>query len=151
MPINRAHVGRTSRLTEPLEVTRGDIRRFAAAIGDQNPLYTDPAVAQQHGHRDVIAPPTFLIGPSMSAFAPLIHDPDLQLDYSLVLHGEQAFDLHRAVVAGDRLDCTARIVDIGTAGRNEFVAVVTTFSGGGEPVVTSTNTVISRGTAGSAP
>ena len=28
-------------------------------------------------------------------------DPELGLDYSLVVHGEQRFELHRPVVAGD--------------------------------------------------
>ena len=40
-------------------VTRKDIRRFAIAIGDNNPLYHDPAYARQLGYPDVIAPPMY--------------------------------------------------------------------------------------------
>jgi acyl dehydratase len=36
------------------------VKRFAAAIGEQNPLYTDSAHARALGYADVIAPPNFL-------------------------------------------------------------------------------------------
>ena len=41
MPMNRDFIGRTAPSTRPFEVTRGDIRRFALAIGDHNQIYLD--------------------------------------------------------------------------------------------------------------
>src|SRR5438874_63261 len=38
------------RSAEPFEVTRGDIRRFALAIGDTNPVYLDREAARARGH-----------------------------------------------------------------------------------------------------
>ena len=64
MPLNRDFIGRSARSKEPFEVTRNDIRRFALAIGDRNPAYLDPEAAKALGHRDVVAPPTFLISAS---------------------------------------------------------------------------------------
>ena len=54
-------MGRTYPPTAVYEVGREKIREFADAIGDPNPVYRDPAVAQDLGHRDVLAPPTFPI------------------------------------------------------------------------------------------
>ena len=40
-------------------VTADDIRDFAEAVGDLNPLYLDAEAARQEGYPTVIAPPTF--------------------------------------------------------------------------------------------
>lgn len=151
MPLNRDFIGRSSRSSEPFEVTRGDIRRFATAIGDTNPAYHDRAAAQALGHPDVVAPPTFLITAGTSTSSGLITDPELGLDYSLVVHGEQRFALHRPVCAGDVLETETRIADIRDAGRNELLQLVTEFRSGGEHVATATNTIVSRGTAAPRP
>ncbi len=42
------------------EVNRRDWQRWAAAVGDHNPLWFDPEFARAHGYRDVICPPLFL-------------------------------------------------------------------------------------------
>jgi acyl dehydratase len=42
------------------EVNRRDWQRWAAAVGDHNPLWFDPDFARAHGYRDVICPPLFL-------------------------------------------------------------------------------------------
>lgn len=147
MPLNPAFVGRTTRSTEPFEVTRGDIRRFAQAIGDDHPAYTDREAAKALGHPDVVAPPTFLITAGMSGGANLLADPDLGLRFELVVHGEQRFDLHRPVRAGDLLEGSTTVADIREAGRNELMTLVTELSCAGERVATLTNTIVSRGTA----
>jgi acyl dehydratase len=147
MPLNRDFVGRTATSREPFEVTRGDIRRFATAIGDTNPAYHDTAAAQALGHPDLVAPPTFLISMGFSTAESLVMHPDLGLDYSLVVHGEQRFALHRPVVAGDRLDAEARVDGIRDAGRNELLSIVTEVRSGGQPVATTTNVLVSRGSA----
>ena len=147
MPLNRDFVGRTASSREPFEVTRGDIRRFATAIGDLNPAYHDRAAAQALGHPDLVAPPTFLITMGFSTAESLVMDPELGLDYSLVVHGEQRFELHRPVVAGDVLDAQARVDGIRDAGRNELLSVVTEVRSGDERVATTTNVLVSRGSA----
>lgn len=42
------------------EVTRRDWQRWAAAVGDHNPLWFDPDYARANGYRDVICPPLYL-------------------------------------------------------------------------------------------
>ena len=45
MPVNRAFIGREYPASSSYEVGREHIRRFAEAIGDHNPAYTDVAAA----------------------------------------------------------------------------------------------------------
>lgn len=152
MPLNRDFVGRSAASKQPFEVTRNDIRRFAEAIGDSNPVYLDPAAARALGHPDVVAPPTFLITASIGdAGGGFIADPDLGVIYALVVHGEERFAFHRPVYAGDVLESVTRIVGMRDAGRNELMTLETEVSCNGEPVATVTNTIVSRGTAAPAP
>lgn len=146
MPLDPAFVGRSSSSAEPFEVTRGDIRRFADAIGDPTPAYRDVEAARSLGHRDVVAPPTFLITMGGSG-SDLLDLPGLGVVFAMLVHGEQRFELHRPVCAGDRLDSTTTIADIRAAGANEYMTLVTEVTCGGERVATSTNTIVSRGTA----
>jgi acyl dehydratase len=148
MPLNRDFIGRSARSKEPFEVTRNDIRRFALAIGDRNPAYLDPEAAKALGHRDVVAPPTFLITASTGEpGGGFITDPDLGLNYAMVVHGEERFAFHRPVYAGDLLYTVTTISDIRDAGRNELMTLVSEVTSNGEKVATVTNTIVSRGTA----
>jgi acyl dehydratase len=54
-----ARVG-TVAATATGEVNRREWQRWAAAVGDHNPLWFDPEYAQARGYRDVICPPLFL-------------------------------------------------------------------------------------------
>ena len=149
MPLDQSFVGRTYPATPPYEVGREKIREFAEAIGDDNPAYLDPEAARALGHPDVIAPPTFGIVLSMTAGRQVIADPELGLDYTRVVHGEQRFVITRPIRAGDRLTVTVTVENIRAAAGNDMITtrgdVVTV---DGEPVFTAYSTLVARGTAG---
>ena len=148
MPLNRDWIGRVAPRGEPVEVTRNDIRRFAVAIGDDNPLYTDREAAKAAGYTDVIAPPTFLISASTGGGeGGFIREPELGLNFAMVVHGEQRFAFTRPVQAGDVLELEQRIADITAKGSNELMTLVTEVTSNGEHVATVSNTIVSRGTA----
>jgi acyl dehydratase len=50
--------GRTFESANPVEVTRELIADFCAAIGETNPLYTDPEAARAGPHGGLVAPPS---------------------------------------------------------------------------------------------
>ena len=57
--MKRSIVGReTEPVSHPIE--RGAVRRFAEAIEDTNPLWTDEAQARRSRYGGIVAPPTFL-------------------------------------------------------------------------------------------
>ena len=149
MALDQSFVGRTYPPTPPYEVGREKIREFADAIGDANPVYRDPEAARALGHPDVIAPPTFGIVLSMTAGRQVIADPELGLDYSRVVHGEQRFVITRPIRAGDRLTVTVTVENIRAAAGNDMITTrgdVATVDG--EPVFTAYSTLVARGTAG---
>jgi acyl dehydratase len=149
VPLDQSFVGRTYPPTPPYEVGREKIREFAEAIGDDNPAYRDPEAARALGHPDVIAPPTFGIVLSMTAGRQVIADPELGLDYSRVVHGEQRFVHARPIRAGDRLQVVVTVENIRAAAGNDMITTrgeVSTEDG--ELVFTAYSTLVARGTAG---
>jgi acyl dehydratase len=108
--LNRGVIGKES---SPFVVTveRGKIKEFARAIGDNNPFYVDDRVGQASEWGDIIAPPTFMTtfrdGADSGDFL-----RDLGTDVSRLLHGEQEFELHRPIRAGETFLCRSRVVDV---------------------------------------
>ena len=148
MAINRDYIGRTFPAAAPYEVSRVKIGEFADAIGDPNPLYRDRTAAQAAGYADVIAPPTFAIVISMASTSHVLSDPGLNLNYAMVVHGEQRFEYDRPLMAGDVVTAQATISDIRDAGRNVMLSTKTEISTvDGEHVCTAHSTLVERGGA----
>lgn len=92
----------------PFTITAEDIRAFAEAVGDLNPLYLDAEAARQAGYTDVIAPPMFcmrLRGARMS--------PEVPLEPGLVgLYAGQEVEFHDEICAGQTYTVVARVVEM---------------------------------------
>jgi len=146
MAINRDYVGRVFPASAPYEVSRVKIAEFADAIGDPNPVYRDSVAARAAGHPDVVAPPTFAIVISMAAAGTAMADPDLGLNYAMVVHGEQRFSYLRPLTAGDVVTAQPTITEIRDAGRNVMMTTNTEIrTVTGELVCTATSTLVERG------
>ncbi|MBF6045046.1 MaoC family dehydratase [Streptomyces sp. NRRL B-1677] len=145
MALDQSFVGRTYPATEPYEVGREKIREFAEAIGDTNPAYTDPEAAKALGHPDVIAPPTFVFSVTYRAAGAVVNDPQLGLDYSRVVHGDQKFAYVRPVRAGDRLSVVSTIESIKSLAGNDVLSIRGEVRDEhGEHVVTAHTTLVAR-------
>ena len=146
MAVNRDYIGRTFPPSEPYEVSRVKIAEFANAIGDPNPVYRDRGAAQAAGHPDVIAPPTFAIVVSMASSGQAVRDPELGINYAMVVHGEQRFEYARPIGAGDLLTATSTISDIREAGGNVLISTRTDIQAeSGEHVCTAHSILVERG------
>ena len=157
-------------------VTRADLVRYAGASGDFNPIHWNDRVATAvglpgviaHGmftmglagravtqwagnpaalgHPDVIAPPTFPFVMTFQASRRMIDDPELGIDYSRVVHGEQKFAHTRPVRAGDALTVTVTLETVRSAGGHDMITSrsdVATVEG--EHVATAWSTLVVRG------
>ncbi len=78
---------------------RGAVRKFAEAIGDLNPLYTDEDAAQRSGYGRMIAPPTFPITFDYGGILGLALPP------AGLIHGQQSFDYTRPLYVGEAVSC----------------------------------------------
>ena len=145
MPLDASFVGRVYPPTPPYEVGREKIREFADAIGDPNPAYRSQAAARALGYPDVIAPPTFPIVLTFPASRQVIADPELGLDYSRVVHGEQRFVYQRPIRAGDALTVVVSVEGIRAAAGNEVITTKGEVHAiDGETVVTAFSTLVAR-------
>ena len=94
------------------DVEKGRIRFFAEVIGTADPIYLDDAAAKAAGYRNVVAPPTFIFGAESDSGVLMKLLDTLKIDLREVLHGEQRFDYHAPVCAGDTLRFQTRVADI---------------------------------------
>ena len=109
--------------SQTYEVGREKIREFAFAIGDPNPAYFDVAASRALGHADLVAPPTFAVVVTRGPQITVIEDPDLGLDFSRVVHGDQRFEFTRPIVAGDVLTTTASVGSAHTRAGSDFLTI----------------------------
>jgi acyl dehydratase len=127
------------------DVEKGHIRRFAEAIGDDNPVYYDEDYAKGTRHGGIIAPPTF---PMALRVGSNVRD-GLPIDNKKVLHGEMEFEYIRPLKAGDVITCQAEIVEFytkeGKSGGMDFMVTETTgVDSTGEKVFISRSTTVIR-------
>ncbi|HXS63310.1 MAG TPA: MaoC family dehydratase N-terminal domain-containing protein [Streptosporangiaceae bacterium] len=147
MAINPDFAGRTFPPGEPYEVSREKLREFANAIGDPNPVYRSRSAAQDAGFPDVIAPPTFAIVISMASSSKVLADPALNVNYAMVVHGEQKFEYVRPLRAGDVVTAQSTITSIREVGSLSMMTTTTQISSvDGELICTAHGTIVERGT-----
>lgn len=146
MGLNPDFVGRTYPPSGSYVVGREKIREFAAAIGEDAPVCHDVAAARAAGYSDLVAPPTFSFIITFRADLAVVADPELGLDFTRVVHGEQSFAFTRPIVAGDELVVTSTIESIRTMAGNDMMTTrsdVATVDG--EHVVAVRSMLVSRG------
>src|SRR3989338_1413121 len=121
-----------------VRVEFGKIREFAEALRDDNPLYRDEEAARRSRFGGIIAPPT--LSRNFWWEGTQVHR-DLGFDWRYVVHGEQEFEYHRPVKAGDVLSAQMKIADIyekpgKRGGPMTFAVIETTYrDGNGETVL----------------
>jgi len=145
MPVNKQAIGKTY---EPLvyAVGREKIREYARAVGETNPVYLDVEAARAAGHADVVAPPMFAVVYSAPAVGPPIFDPELELNFAMMVHGGQEFEWGPLVVAGDEITTTVSVKDIREdEDRGYYVFESISTNQRGEQVCRGTWTQIVRG------
>ncbi|HEY7283221.1 MAG TPA: MaoC family dehydratase N-terminal domain-containing protein [Actinomycetota bacterium] len=148
MPLNASLIGRTYGQID-YTVERDAVNRFVDAIGEQDPIYRDPDAAKAAGYAEQVAPPTFITVIQIMTSGQVVLDQELGLDYSRVVHGEQAYRYERPLVVGDVITATPRLADIVTKRSNEFLTITSeVHDANGDLVLTTRSTLISRGTGG---
>lgn len=146
MGVNTELAGRSYPPSEPYVVPRERILAFATAVGAEDPIHFDQRAAREAGHADVIAPPTFAVVVAQQCEFGLVKDPEAGIDFSRVVHGEEGFEYHRPIVAGDALVGTLHIDSIREAGGHAMLTSrVELATESGDAVATVRSTIVVRG------
>jgi len=121
------------------EVTKRDIKRFAQAIGETNPIHYDEDYAKKTRHGTIIAPPLFC---QMFTFDDVPTDRlpadgspieiDVPVPAKRTVGGASSYEILRPVKAGDRITVKSTLREVfikeGRSGKLYFVVIETEFS-----------------------
>jgi hypothetical protein len=99
------------------------------------------------GHPGQGVPPTIVTAPELAAgLVNVVGDPELGIDLSQVVHGEEEYVWDRSLTPGEQLTAQATIEDIRTRGGLGFLTLRTDLRDEkGRTVVTARSTLIVRG------
>lgn len=128
------------------QVERGKIRELVQAIGDNNPLYTDPAYAKSLGYRDIIAPPTFGTCIELWGGRDFMALCDtLKLNPVKILHGEQSYQYLEDIYPGDTIEAVGVLKNYVQKGKMDLFTIETVYRNqSGATVLIARSTIIER-------
>lgn len=89
------------------QVEKGEIIRFAQAIGDPNPLWNDEAKARKSRYGGLIASPTFL-----RSLNPPLPELPFHVSYTRLLDGGSEWEYLHPVRPGDTITAVATLQDL---------------------------------------
>lgn len=120
-------------------------KEYACAIKNEDHHYMDKDFAKGTKYGGVIIPPTFAVVYSGQISAPFFLDPELKLDFAMLVHGEQAFEFFEVVRPGDMLTTTGVISNIENKEKLDTVSLEgTTTNQNGKVVCKATYTFAIR-------
>jgi acyl dehydratase len=132
--------------TESYLVGREKIREFARAVFSTNPVNLDVFAAQAAGYTDLVAPPTFAVVIQERSLTSVISDPEADIDFSRVVHGDQRFISNRPIVAGDELTSVLEVASVKSLGAHSMITFNTEiFDIEKKLVCTAISTLVVRG------
>jgi acyl dehydratase len=145
MTINTTAVGKHYP-PEVYAVGREKVKEYAYAVGETLPIHIDPEAAKAAGHADVVAPPMFAVVYAGRAVVPALFDPEIGINFAMLVHGGQEFQWGPLVVAGDEVSTVVSVKEIAERGGMGFyVFESVSVNQRAETVCTGTWTNIVRG------
>ena len=146
MLLNSDCIGQRSE-ERSIVIEAGQLKLFAKAIGETNPIYFDEAAAKAAGHKNILVPPTF--GSCLKFLAPAETPSadELGLDYKALLHAEENIEYHAPLYVGDRVTLITEVENIYTkkGGALEFLVRTTRITDAAGTLLQSvTNTVVMK-------
>lgn len=106
--------------TQTGEITAADIRQFADAVGDPNPIFRDESSARAAGFSGIPAQPTFI-----TRFHISFGEAGLDPVHTQVLHGEQEYSYERPLVVGDGVSVRYVVAGVRQSRRADGMAIIT--------------------------
>src|SRR3712207_5347510 len=111
MALKTDAVGKTFPATT-YAVGREKVKEYALAVGETNPIHLSHEAARKAGYAEGVAPPMFAVVFSVPAIAPAIFDPEVGINFAMMVHGGQEFRWGPLVVAGDEIETAVEVKSI---------------------------------------
>lgn len=120
-------------------------REFAVATGDTNPAYMDEAAAAAGPTGGVIAPPMFAVVYQKDVVGAMLFDRELDLNFAMLVHGEQDFAWHVPVRPNDVVTSEGVLAGVERKDDKDIVSLKVESRVGGALVTTGLYTFVVRG------
>ena len=121
-------IGRTFKGAE-VSITQSEIEAFCAVLGEKNTS---------------IAPPTFSIRISLNQSQAVLTSPEVGVNWDRIVHGDQKFEIHQPLKAGDVIRCDSTLEGYKQMAGNEFVTARSDIFIGEKLAVTNWSTLVVR-------
>lgn len=126
--INPEAIGRTFKGAE-VTITKEEIADFSAVFG---------SIENQ------VAPPTFSIRISLDQSQAVLTSKEVGVDWDRIVHGDQKFEIHQPLKAGDVVRCDCTLESYKQVAGNEFVTARSDLYVAGKLAVTNWSTLVVR-------
>lgn len=147
--VDPSYQGRVFPPGEPFLVGREAMRDFAAAVGATSPEHYELDAAHEAGYPDLVATPTYAVVIAQRCEARYIGDPGSGIDFSRVVHAEEKFLHHRAIVAGDEVIGTVYVDRVREMGGHAMITTRTELAlADRTPIATVVSSLVVRGPDG---
>ena len=128
------------------DIERHAVGRFACAIGDPNPLYSNAEIARSSSHGGLIAPPTFFRSLLPGKYPKPYPEP-----FAHILDGGSKYRFFEPVMVGDQITVVRKITELyeksGRMGSMLFKISIISYTGqDGKLKATQSTTTITYGT-----
>ncbi|WP_051022405.1 fused (3R)-hydroxyacyl-ACP dehydratase subunits HadA/HadB [Nocardia pneumoniae] len=138
-------VGRRYRACDYYEVGREKIREYARAVRNHHPAHWSEDAAAGLGYDSLLAPPTFGAVPGYLVYAEVLDTILPGYDLSRMIQTDQMVELHRPLLAGDRIGFEVGLDSFRRAfGGDLIVLRQTILDQEDRPVVTSRTSMVGR-------
>ena len=129
--------------------TPDDVILYHLGIGAGLKAPTDPKELEYTYEKNLKVLPSFGVTPVFGAIAGMAQVPGIQINFALVLHGEQEIVIHRPLPTHAEIESTGRIAGIYDKRKAALIVVETeTREKGGEPLFTNRFSIFARGEGG---
>lgn len=126
-----------------------DVILYHLSLGAGRERALDARELEYTYERSLKVLPSFGVIAGGGAMGGLVRAPGVDIDFALVLHGEQQLILHRSIPTAAKVETSARIVEIWDKGSAALIVVETvTRELGGEPLFTNRFSIFARGAGG---
>lgn len=140
MPLNKALVGKEYP-PQPYAIKAEESKKYAYGYNEDLPLFFD-----ESRPGGIVAPPMFGVKYAGVTIAQAFFDPDFQVNFARLVHGEQDMEFLEAVKPGDVITTIARIASAVEKSTGEiFVIETNSKNQTGQPVLRCLGTFFIRG------
>jgi acyl dehydratase len=149
MPVDPQKAMAATMATSTTEWTRDQVILYHLGLGAGFEKPVDPAELQYTYERELKVLPSFGVVPTFGAMGGMAGLPGIDINFMMVLHGEQDLEIHRPIPVAAKVTNQPRIAGIYDKGKAALIIIeVDTLLENGDKLFTNRFSIFARGEGG---